>query len=782
MKVPSAGPLEARIMIVGEAPGETEEQRGRPFVGASGYLLDQMCHEAGILRSDCYVTNVVKYRPKGNDISHFLSEKECGSWKRHSVSGLWLSPEAQEGVAELESEIARLQPNVIVALGNIPLTILTAKRGIGNYRGSVMAASGSSKVVPTYHPAAILRNYPWRWDAVQDLRRAKSESLYPEVRKPEWRFHLSPTLNEVLAFLSRLGESVVCDIETRRRQITCVGVGDSKNEAMCIPIFGEGGSYWRTVEEEFLVVRALLNALTKRKVINQNFIYDAFYIAALWGRKIIPVFDTMIAQGVLFPGFPKALDYLASLHCQYYEYWKHDSKEWSGRTNYHDLWYYNCQDIVYTWEVAESLRHCLTSTALQSQFDFEMSLFAPCLNLMLRGVNSNAEQRHRLSAEMLNAMNARTSKLAFYFGRPVNPRSPTQLKQLFYTDLGIEPIRKRATRKNPTPSVTTDDEALEKLKVREPLLATPINLIQDLRTMTIFRSNFLECESPDNRFYTGVNIVGAKTFRFSNSANPMYYGTNLQNVPKFEEDDPSPNLDLPDIRKLFIPDEGYTLAEFDLSKADLRVVVWESDEPELKQMLKEGVNIYKEAGTKITGMPYRKAKSFIHGTDYGGKAPTLAATCGITRHQAELAQRKWFSAYPGILEWHKRVGNELATTGGVANKFGFRIIFAERLENCFTEALAWVPQSTVAIVINKVLRRFYHDLELRYRHSHLLLQVHDSILTQIQNAYVCFVIPAVLSFFQQVIVPYDDPLIIPADCKYGAKSWAELEKWDAKVV
>lgn len=1085
MKVQGHGPCDARIMIVGEAPGEEEERKGKPFVGTSGWCLDQMLHDAGIIRSECYVTNVCKYRPQWNDITKWVSAKELGGWHYHAPSAQWISPEVWEGVQELNFDVERLKPNVIIALGNTPLWALTGKHGVGTWRGSLVPSLHPQpfKVIPTYHPAAVLRQWAWRWDTVQDLRRANAESLWPEIRKPAWNFHIRPTMDQVLGFLDNLGESVVCDIETRKRQITCVGIGDKRSEAMCIPIFGQGpdSSYWRTAEEEFFVVRALLDALGRRKVINQNFLYDAFYIAALWGRKIIPVFDTMIAQGVLFPGFPKSLDYLASLHCQYYYYWKHDSKEWQGHQSYEDLWTYNCQDIAYTWECHDSLDAALTQTGLREQFNFEMQLFEPCLTYMLRGINSNSERRKELSADMLTAMNRRTDSLAAMFGHPVNPRSPKQLQSLFYEDLGVAPIRKRASRKNPNPNYTTDDEALEKIKLREPLLVPAINKIQEIRTMGIFRSNFLEAESPDNRFYTGVNIVGTKTFRYSNSTNPMYYGcvtpgtevltsigwkaietladgesvatwqptgvitfspsrhhiadavevltvqgeqvyqeltpqhrvpfwtkrgefevaaaqivstrariklplagtlqdfngrlpfprllvaaladgsydgrqvrfafkkqrkaqrlqqlceeygielreysdkreaytrwafdkpaawpvekswgswilyvsastrqelleelkywdglernrstwfftasheqaewvatmahlanrsatitrheqseaswsdtimytvnikprnvawvdpkhwstkeysgkvycvsvpstfflirkngfisvtgnTNLQNVPKFEEDEAHLNPDLPDIRKLFLPDEGYTLAEFDLSKADLRVVVWESDEKELKQMLREGVNIYKEAGTKITGMPYRRAKMFIHGSDYGGTPRTMAVHCGITVHQAELAQRKWFGAYPGIKEWHERVRNQLFTTSSVSNQFGFRIIFADRVDGLLPEALAWVPQSTVAIVINKVLEKFYYTIERRFKHSQLLLQVHDSILIQIQNAYVKFVIPAVLNLFNQVVVPYADPLIIPGDCKFGSKSWAELEKWNAPAL
>src|SRR3990172_1822079 len=72
VKTKSSGPLDAQIMIVGEAPGADEEIAGIPFVGSSGTELTRMLHEAGIVRSECFLTNVCKYRPPENKIEFFF--------------------------------------------------------------------------------------------------------------------------------------------------------------------------------------------------------------------------------------------------------------------------------------------------------------------------------------------------------------------------------------------------------------------------------------------------------------------------------------------------------------------------------------------------------------------------------------------------------------------------------------------------------------------------------------------------------------------------------------
>ena len=777
-RIPGVGSYNPQIMIVGEAPGGEEELQGKPFVGAAGYELSRLMASVGISRADCFITNVCKYRPAMNDIETWVRKKPDTNQPWVEFNGKFVATPVMEGIRELEEDIKIRKPNVVVALGNTPLWALTGKGGISDRRGSIMESTLVSgvKVIPTYHPAFVLRSYSDRYDLAADLHRVKQESLSPKIQVPDWQFHLRPTLDQVLQYLANLGTHAIVDIETRSGQITCIGVGKSLTEAMCIPISSRerGGSYW-SEEEEFLVMSAVNRELKQRKVVNQNFLYDAFYLSSLYGIRITPVFDTMIAMGVSLPGRPKSLDYLASLFCKYYSYWKHDKKDWTGYVNDNELWFYNCQDCVYTWEVWHELDKLIDQRGVRKQFEFEMKLFEPVHQMMVRGVNSTEEKKLEFSGRLAKSIYTRREKLAEIFGHDVNPNSPQQLIKLFYQDLKQPVVNNRKTK---TP--TTDNDAMDKIGSREPLLRPICEMISETRTFRLTKSNFVDCLTPMGRYFCGYNPVGTVTFRFNSSANPMGWGTNLQNVPKIEEDDlPSYYLEYPNVRELFLPDPGYTLAEFDLSKADLRVVVWESDEPLLKQALINGENIYKKYGTEVTGMPYRTAKSFIHGTDYGGKPRTMAINCGISEAAAKIAQAKWFNAFPGIHRWQKRVAETLFSTHTVENRFGFKITYFDRVDSVVPEALAWGPQSTVAIIINTVLRRVYDRWEARGDQVvQLLMQVHDSFVCQIKNEFLADCVEEIFSFFDQVVVPFPDPLIIPADCKISTTSWAEMKKYD----
>ncbi|HYB42770.1 MAG TPA: uracil-DNA glycosylase [Candidatus Methylomirabilis sp.] len=153
-----SGGARARLMVVGEGPGEEEDKQGKPFVGRAGQLLTRMLASVGFDRErDCYITNVVKCRPERNR-----------------------NPEPDEVAAcnpFLSAQLDTIQPGVILALGNFATqTLLGTKDGISKLRGKVYEHRGSS-LVPTFHPAFLLRNpgpefKRMAWD---DLKLARRE-------------------------------------------------------------------------------------------------------------------------------------------------------------------------------------------------------------------------------------------------------------------------------------------------------------------------------------------------------------------------------------------------------------------------------------------------------------------------------------------------------------------------------------------------------------------------------------------------------------------------------
>lgn len=338
-----SGPLTAKIMLVGEAPGFDEELKGEPFVGASGQLLNQMLAEVGILRSDCFISNVCRIRPPGNKIEAFMAKSKKQITKEMvQLRGKWVLPVVKEGADLLWREIQMVKPNVVVAIGNLAMYTLTGKWGITKQRGSMLRADMAGhqpKVIPIIHPASILRQWEQRSYTVVDLRRVAAHQHTIEYPKTAFRFVLRPSFEGAVATLAALlnrlnsGEAMRLsfDLETRRGHISCAGIAWTLQDAICIPfmIYGTTDGYW-TEEQEAYLVWMLYQILTHKdaKVIGQNLLYDAQYTYRHWHFVPNVSQDTMTSHHVCFAALPKRLDFQASIYCENYSQWKPDKDTW----------------------------------------------------------------------------------------------------------------------------------------------------------------------------------------------------------------------------------------------------------------------------------------------------------------------------------------------------------------------------------------------------------------------------------------------------------------------
>ena len=303
--------------------------------------------------------------------------------------------------------------------------------------------------------------------------------------------------------------------------------------------------------------------------------------------------------------------------------------------------------------------------------------------------------------------------------------------------------------------------------------------ILESRSLNSIRSTFLRAKlDPDGRFRSSWHPIGTETFRLTSSKNAFYRGGPLQNVTDGKHTHSGRKL--PNLRSCIVPDAGHRIYNCDLERADLQVVVWEADDDDLKQKIREHADIHSENAKDVFGLdraPTEQerhfAKTFVHGTNYGGKARTMAVNANCTVHEADLAQRRWFAAHPGIKRWHERVEAYLAGTRTVTNRFGFRRIYFDRVDGLLPEALAWIPQSTVSLVISYMQMLIEDELGDM---QETLMQGHDSLVGQYRIENEDKVLPMIHRLSKQVIVPYDDPLCIPLELALSDSSWGEVEK------
>lgn len=328
-RVPGVGPPGAKIAIVGEAPGAHEDAQLKPFVGQAGQVLEQCLSNAGLIRGEVYLTNVVKVRPRDNDISPIFDGKS-------------FSKEGQEWVLELREELDRVRPNIVVAAGKTALAALTGQTAITKLRGYLLETVGLQNVkkcIPCIHPAATLYGqkggdfgglstasvspFLYRYIISSDLRKAKELSDTAELLRPERQLVYNfDFVAEILDWLKYFEEQslVSFDIEVVNYEISCIGFASSPWVATSIPL-----AYKWTLEEEAEIWRGIQRVLGNPSSIKvgQNLIFDTHFLLTRCGIEVCgPIQDLMIAHSIVYPELPKGLGFLGSIYCGSQKYWK----------------------------------------------------------------------------------------------------------------------------------------------------------------------------------------------------------------------------------------------------------------------------------------------------------------------------------------------------------------------------------------------------------------------------------------------------------------------------
>ncbi len=321
-----------RIMIVGEAWGKDEAIIHAPFVGAAGNELTRMLSEAGISRSSCYLTNVFNLQPQPtNDVFNLCGPKDADVIRDMPplAKGKYVYEKYRPELQRLWQEVIDVSPNLIIALGNTPLWALTGQVGIGRMRGAPAETTTPPgfKLIGTYHPAAVLRDWSIRSVVVADLFKCARQAAFPEVRRPRREIWIDPTIPDIQRFYDQFivpSKKISIDIETAgQTQITCVGFAPSKDRAIVIPFVDwrkPGGNYWPTTHMEklawLLVEKYCHHAESVDcEVVGQNFLYDINWLLSKLGI-VINNFrrDTMLKHHAINPELEKGLAFLGSVY------------------------------------------------------------------------------------------------------------------------------------------------------------------------------------------------------------------------------------------------------------------------------------------------------------------------------------------------------------------------------------------------------------------------------------------------------------------------------------
>lgn len=546
-RIRGSGPSTARIAIVTDSATADDIWKGHVLAGQMGDFFSKLLQEAGILRSECYITSVVKTR---HEHSRELYSQTRSTAQKTGLTevfnGTWIHPSLRLHLDELHHELNLVSPRIVIALGDLAMLALTGVYGsVDTWRGSILDAVEplSFSVIPTYPPSSIMKQWDVKSFCIRDLQRVRAYADRPELYTyPAYQFQIRPTFAQARATLLDLlsvplsGQELwlSIDIETIARHISCIGIAWSVREALCIPFMTLDGHYWTLEEETQLafLLKELLNH-PNTKGIGQNFNYDNQHFAKTLGYLPNIAFDTMIAQHVLFPGIPKALDFLSSMYCHWHRYWKDEINDYTRLPeNMDQYWTYNCKDVCVTFEVAFVLQNILDHVGRRPQYDFMYQTSRSALRSMLRGMRIDQKRRSEVAGQLMAAISEYDALIHQIIGFPLNVGSTQQMQQYFYGDLRL-PIQLDKKTKRPTLAA----KALGVLAEKEPLLRPLVALIEKKRSLGVFLKTF--CMMPldtDGRMRCSFNVCGTETMRFSSSENAFGTGGNLQNIPKGEEE------------------------------------------------------------------------------------------------------------------------------------------------------------------------------------------------------------------------------------------------------
>lgn len=588
------GRPDAPIVLVGESWGAEEEREKRPFVGTSGTELSRILAEAGISESEILFTNMAAVRPQQNETYRLFEPKVS---KPQRIGGLAPSNFIKSELKRLYTQIASYPRRLVITTGNwsfwalsqktsqkilttandraIPKELQTwAPSGIMDWRGSMLyvephqaflgsgdmeATLRKTPLLPTIHPAAIMRAWYLRQVTVHDYKQRVPQAPSDWRPNPPPKTYSPPAFeiakDILINWLFRADRGIevfiAADVETvRRRFISVVGLADDYL-AMCIPFVqrdnpdGSIESYW-SIEQEATLIKLIRRLVTHPliKIEGQNFIYDTQYFQEWLGVTPRLDFDTMLAQNVLFPGTPKDLGYLSSLYCRYHWYWKEDNKDWDMVGDLQRLMDYNCVDVWRTREIATSQRLLISQLGQDWQWDFKMKVNSLCLRMMNRGIAIDQKRRGSMLFTLQQAIAGYQSELLRIIpqewhleymdtgSKKMWYASAQQTAHLFYQTLGFKVVKHPKTGRP-----TVGKPALAQLKRWYPEFWGLFERL-DMLGSTENSAEVVQMKlDPRGRAACSYNPGGTETHRLSSSISAFGYGTNLQNLTKGEEDD-----------------------------------------------------------------------------------------------------------------------------------------------------------------------------------------------------------------------------------------------------
>lgn len=760
----------SKIVLIGEAPGENENRLGEPFVGAAGYYLDQLLAGAGIGRAECYITNVLKCRPPKNNMK-----------SQEAITALRLCQ------PRLLAELRDLNPNVVVPMGNYSLQALGFRYRIGDARGAVADAE-RFKVIPTYHPAYLFREWSEIYTVEKDWKKIRKHSMYGNMPYIREDFVIAPTIEDIEMFTVHvqhrlnMGEQLILgiDIETYivdnpiDTAIKTVSIAINKERVYVVPFITQAGNYyWSSKELEIRAIMAIGKLLEDPRLTKMahNGMFD-FFVLMNHGFTIDgDIYDTEIAQYLIYHLSKHSLAYVVSIYADYLPW-----KLTAGKDD-RSFREYNARDNSVMHMVKSSLDEDLIDNGLMQVFQNLMRVILPTCRIMLNGVHLDPIKYTEVKNRLESTIDSMESNLGALAGVPgLNLNSPAQIRDLLFGKMKLKSAvkTKGGKRNGKGATLSVDEGVLKKLSIRYPNNAF-IDGLLDYRQITKQYGTYIKNvkTKSDGRVHTSLKLHTAVTGRYTSSA------PNLLNLPKRKDREGY-------IRGMFTAPPGKMIVEGDFSQEELMIfAVMANDEPWL-QAFAEGRDIHRDNMIAMIGEydeRYRTfIKNFVYGLIYGSKGQEIAKVAPrelIERISIDDMLSNLRGTHPAVFSYMEQIEYQIKTKKYVLNAYGRRRWYPNKniTNSDIREAINFPIQSTAADIMHEITPKLESQLE--YPADKIILPLYDAYYLEVPEGrtdHVCHILKSLME------TPIETPLgytfALRADIDVGTSlSSKDMQPW-----
>jgi uracil-DNA glycosylase family 4 len=677
--MPGDGNPNAPIWVVGEAPGETEDERGYPFVGKSGRPLRADIEEAGFDWGDIHITNTVRCRPPSNRTPTDEEIKICSE-------------------AYLLPELRRHRPHYLVAVGNSTLPIAIrgdVERPHKTQKDKVVVEKNvkvaESTLFPILHPAYALRNpaaRPLIQSDLQNLNRLFTVRTRTGIVAD--RYHFCTTPEQVKEAYKRLKDAptVAFDIETHGYP-DGLDAHNQDFKVLCISFSPEPGEAWVLAAEhpevwlkyaalegndktEFKyhnyvgLVREVTRRILedpKRRVIAHNGLFDCTALRVHWGIRVHWTYDTMIAAHLLNENESMSLKSLAPRYVGV-RAWSEEIKWGRERKpkgsdvlppvvipDLDKLMLYNARDTDYTLQLYEYQKGWLELYPNLKRLFLRLSMPAAraVIELQVNGVyldRTRLEERLQKNRALMRQYEAEIRQLV-----PLDRQGAFKLQSV--PDLRwllFEHFQFPVIKMTPKGAISTDHDVLSALEEQfpdHPLMRSLTNYRKRAKYQKTYLEKWYNALSEDGYVYFSYNPTGTVTGRYSGDG---------QQVPRDTF-----------LRSIIAAPSGTRLIEVDLSQIELRIMAELSGDSTLVDIYNRNGDVHLNTASEVLEKPVERvtkdersiAKPVNFGYAYGmqdDKMVNYSRTqygVSMSHEQAKEFRMRFFRAYPGILRYHR---------------------------------------------------------------------------------------------------------------------------------